>query len=98
MGQNIETAILHQDSVPVRLDLLAKIVLVVLLVLLVITVKVVLQAMIIMAILIAENLDTKVSSMHLCLCRFRGSIRVGATGAIAPVNFEKTPIAPVDFP
>ena len=27
----------------------------------------------------------------------RGSVRGGATGAIAPVNFQKTPIAPVDF-
>ena len=63
MGQNIGTAILNQDSVPVRLALLAKIVLVVQLVLLVITVKVVPQTMIIMGTLIAENLGTKVSSM-----------------------------------
>ena len=63
----METAILHQDSVPARLALLAKIALVVQLVLLVITVKVALQAMVIMGILIAESLDTKVSSMHLCL-------------------------------
>ena len=28
----------------------------------------------------------------------RGSVRAGATGAIAPVNFQKTPFAPIDFP
>ena len=28
----------------------------------------------------------------------RGSVRAGATGAIAPVDFQKTPFAPVDFP
>ena len=61
MGQNMETAILLQDNVPARLDWLAKIVLIVQLVLLVMIVIVVLQAMIIMGILIAENLDIKVS-------------------------------------
>ena len=66
-GQNMETATLYQDSVPATLDWLAKIVQVVQLVLLVITVIVVLQAMIIMGILTAENLDTKVSSIHLFL-------------------------------
>ena len=60
MGQNMGTAILLQDNVPARLDWLAKIVLIVQLVLLVIIVIVALQAMIIMGILIAENLDTKV--------------------------------------
>ena len=28
----------------------------------------------------------------------RGSVRAGATGAIAPVDFQKIPFAPVDFP
>ena len=28
----------------------------------------------------------------------RGSVREGATGAIAPIDFQKTPFAPVDFP
>ena len=62
VGQNMETAILLQDNVPARLDWLAKIVLIVQLVLLVIIVIVALQATIIMGILIAENLVTKVSS------------------------------------
>ena len=28
---------------------------------------------------------------------YRGSVRAGATGAIAPVDFQKTPFAPIDF-
>ena len=28
----------------------------------------------------------------------RFAVREGATGAIAPVDFQKTPFAPVDFP
>ena len=28
----------------------------------------------------------------------RGSVRAGATGAIAPVDFQKTPFAPANFP
>ena len=32
------------------------------------------------------------------LIKYRGSVRAGATVAIAPVDFQKTPFAPVDFP
>ena len=28
----------------------------------------------------------------------RGAVRTGATGAIAPVDFQKTPFAPINFP
>ena len=37
---------------------------------------------------------------HICLCTLlcRGSVRAGATGEFAPVDFQKTPFAPIDFP
>ena len=34
----------------------------------------------------------------IAVSQYRGSVRAGATGAIAPVDFQKKPSAPVDFP